>query len=152
MEIWKDIIGYEGYYQISNLGNVKNIQTNKILIGDTNNLGYRRVTLYTPIKKRFFVHRLVALHFCEGANDELVVNHIDGNKANNLPSNLEEVTISRNTKHAYENNLAKAKKGSDNTQSKLTQKDVEKIFELRRVMPSICTSKYGAERDSDSWK
>lgn len=41
MEIWKDIIGYEGYYQISNLGNVKNIQTNKILIGDTNNLGYR---------------------------------------------------------------------------------------------------------------
>lgn len=52
MEIWKDIIGYEGYYQISNLGNVKNIQTNKILIGDTNNLGYGRVTLYTPIKKK----------------------------------------------------------------------------------------------------
>ena len=61
-----------------------------------------------------------------------VINHIDGNKANNLPSNLEEVTISRNTKHAYENNLAKAKKGSDNSQSKLTQKDIEKIFELRR--------------------
>jgi DNA invertase Pin-like site-specific DNA recombinase len=61
-----------------------------------------------------------------------VINHIDGDKGNNLPSNLEEVTISRNTKHAYDNNLAKAKKGSDNTQSKLTQKDVEKIFELRR--------------------
>ena len=105
MEIWKDIIGYEGYYQISNLGNVKNIQTNKILIGDTNNLGYRRVTLYTPIKKRFFILRLVALHFCEGANDELVVNHIDGNKLNNAATNLEWVTHSQNDLHAYKLNL-----------------------------------------------
>ena len=60
MEKWKDIIGYEGYYQISNFGNVRNVQTNKILIGDTNNAGYKRVTLYKPIKKRFFIHRLVA--------------------------------------------------------------------------------------------
>ena len=79
MEIWKDIKDYEGYYQISSNGQVKSLLTNKILIGDTNNLGYRRVTLYSPIKKRFFIHRLVALHFCEGYQDGLIVNHKDGN-------------------------------------------------------------------------
>lgn len=84
-------------------------------------------------KKSYRVHRfimecLLGREIKEG----YVINHIDGNKGNNLPSNLEEITISQNTKHAYDNNLAKAKKGSDNAQSKLTQKDVEKIFELRR--------------------
>lgn len=53
MEVWKDIKGYEGYYQVSSEGNIRNIKTGKILIGDTNNLGYRRVTLYNPIKKDF---------------------------------------------------------------------------------------------------
>lgn len=47
MEIWKDIIGYEGYYQISSEGRVKSLISNKILIGDTNNLGYKRVILYS---------------------------------------------------------------------------------------------------------
>ena len=66
------------------------------------------MTLYSPLKKRFFVHRLVALHFCEGANDELVVNHIDGNKLNNTATNLEWVTRSQNDLHAYKLNLRKA--------------------------------------------
>ena len=109
MEIWKDIIDYEGYYQISNLGQVKNINTGKILTGDTNNIGYRRVTLYTPIKKRFFVHRLVAIHFCPGMEEGLVVNHKDGNKLNNNADNLEWVTHSQNDKHAFQLNLRQAK-------------------------------------------
>lgn len=54
MEIWKDIKDYEGYYQVSNYGNIRNYKTKKFLIGDTNNMGYRRVTLYTPIKKKIF--------------------------------------------------------------------------------------------------
>ena len=53
MEEWKDIQNYEGYYQISSEGNVRNVKTGRILIGDKNNMGYRRVTLYTPIKKDF---------------------------------------------------------------------------------------------------
>lgn len=105
MEIWKDIEGYEGYYQVSSLGNIRNVKTNKILIGDTNNIGYRRVTLYNPIKKRFFVHRLVALAFCEGYQENYVVNHKDGNKLNNAVNNLEWVTRSENDLHAYELNL-----------------------------------------------
>ena len=63
--------------------------------------------LYIPIKKRFFVHRLVALHFCEGYQDSLVVNHIDGNKLNNKAENLEWVTRSENDLHAYKLNLRK---------------------------------------------
>ena len=105
MEIWKDIKDYEGYYQISSEGNVRNVKTQQILKGDTNNLGYRRVTLYTPIRKRFFIHRLVALHFCEGYSEELVVNHKDGNKQNNNYLNLEWVTRSENDLHAYNMNL-----------------------------------------------
>lgn len=105
MEIWKDIKDYEGYYQISSEGNVRNTKTQQILKGDTNNLGYRRVTLYAPIRKRFFIHRLVALHFCEGYSEELVVNHKDGNKQNNNYLNLEWVTRSENDLHAYNMNL-----------------------------------------------
>lgn len=107
MEIWKDIKDYEGYYQISSEGNVRNVKTQQILKGDTNNLGYRRVTLYTPIRKRFFIHRLVALHFCEGYSEKLVVNHKDGNKQNNNYLNLEWVTHSENDLHAYNMNLRK---------------------------------------------
>lgn len=101
MEIWKDIVGYEDNYQISNYGNVKNKITGKILIGDKNSIGYRRVILYQPKKKRFFVHRLVALHFVDGYKENLVINHIDGNKENNHYKNLEWVTRSENDLHAF---------------------------------------------------
>ena len=83
IEIWKPIKNYENYYSISNLGNVKNNKTGKILCGDINNAGYRRITLYNPVRKRYFIHRLVAYHFCDGYSSELVVNHVDGNKLNN---------------------------------------------------------------------
>ena len=83
-EEWKDIEGYENYYIISNTGKIKSLLTNKLLaLSDVNNMGYKRVTLYKPVKKRFFVHRLVAYHFCEGYSEDLVVNHKDGNKQNN---------------------------------------------------------------------
>ena len=101
MENWKDIKNYEGFYQISPYGEVKNTKTGKIIKGDINNIGYRRVTLYAPVKKRFFVHRLVAEHFCKGYQENLVVNHKDGNKLNNFFENLEWVTRSENDLHAY---------------------------------------------------
>ena len=105
MEEWKDVNGYEGYYQVSSFGHVKNVKTGKILVGDTNNVGYKRVWLYTPVKKRFFIHRLVASHFCEGYQEGFVVNHKDGNKLNNSFENLEWVTHSENDLHAYKLNL-----------------------------------------------
>lgn len=54
MEIWKDIKDYEGYYQISNYGNVRNYKTKKSLTGDINSIGYRRVVLHSPVKKKIF--------------------------------------------------------------------------------------------------
>ena len=104
---WKEILGYEGYYSISSNGDVFSHITNKLIIGDKNQIGYKRVTLYIPIKKRFFVHRLVALHFVDGYSPDLVVNHIDGNKTNNNYVNLEWITRSENDLHAFRLKLRK---------------------------------------------
>lgn len=104
-EEWKSLDDFPNYI-ISNLGNVKNIKTNKYLVGDHNTMGYRRVVLREKgFSKRYFVHRLVAYLFVEGYSENLVVNHIDGNKQNNVFTNLEWVTRSENDIHAFKNNL-----------------------------------------------
>lgn len=55
IEEWKNIEGYEGYYMISNMGKIKSLITGRLLaLNDINRVGYRRVTLSRPIKKRFF--------------------------------------------------------------------------------------------------
>ena len=104
-EKWKPIKNHEKDYSVSNYGNVKNNITNNVLTGDLNSIGYRRVILYNPVKKRYFIHRLVASHFCEGEEDDLVVNHISGKKLDNHCNNLEWVTRSQNDIHAFKNNL-----------------------------------------------
>ena len=107
-EIWVDVNSWEGTYQVSSLGNVRNCITNHILIGDKNSLGYRRVMFYSKDanrKERHFVHRLVAFHFCPGYSADKVVNHKDGNKQNNCANNLEWVTRSENDLHAFRHQL-----------------------------------------------
>lgn len=104
-EIWKPIKGYTGYYSVSNLGNVRNDKTNRLLQGDYNTMGYRRIILYVHVKKRYFVHRLVAYHFVSGYSDELVVSHKNGNKKDNRAENLEWVSRSENDLHAFRNDL-----------------------------------------------
>ena len=107
MEYWKDIKDHEEYYEISSLGRVRNKKTQEILIGDVNNIGYKRVVLNKPTKKRYFIHRLVAYHFVKGYSENLVVNHKDGNKQNNDMNNLEWVTKSENDLHAFKMGLRK---------------------------------------------
>lgn len=69
----------------------------KPLKQDSNSTGYKRITLCKDgITKRVFVHRLVAQHFVEGYQEDLVVNHIDGDNTNNHKDNLEWVTPSYN--------------------------------------------------------
>ena len=107
-EIWKPIIGWEDIYAISNYGYVKNIITNKYIAGDINNFGYHRVTLYNNnFHKRYFRHRLVAMHFIENPNNYKFVNHIDGIKSNNSIYNLEWCDQSYNEKHAFKMGLRK---------------------------------------------
>lgn len=113
-EIWKDVRGYECEYQVSNFGRIRSlprIYGRKVLRGDllkpylTNN-GYARICLKG---RNFFVHRLVALTFCEGYANGLVVNHKDENKANNRADNLEWVTSEYNKFYGTAMDRAKKK-------------------------------------------
>lgn len=115
MENWKDVIGYEGIYQVSNLGNIKSLNRlykDKILKGKIikltlNVYGYLRFTARKENSiKTLFVHRLVLEAF-KPSSRKLQVNHIDGNKTNNKLENLEWVTDSDNKKHAYKTGLMK---------------------------------------------
>lgn len=121
-EIWKDIEGYEGLYQVSNLGNVKSLRKRidkgkchryfdeKILKPIETNRGYLRVKLCKDRKiKKIRVHRLVAEAFIK--RPELEVNHIDGNKKNNKVENLEWVTQRENKQHAWITGLYHKKGG-----------------------------------------
>lgn len=106
-EVWKDVQGYEGYYQVSNHGRVKSFKkwkrsesTERILKGYHKN-DYPVVCLKPrPHRCEKYVHRLVASAFL-GSNTNMEVNHIDGNRHNNHVSNLEWVTHSGNIAHAY---------------------------------------------------
>ena len=121
-EIWKDIIGYEGIYQISNLGRVKRLAgkclakagkyrtvSESILTCFPNKTRYNYlyVNLNNNGIKQFRVHRLVAIHFIPNPNNLPQVNHIDGDKNNNSINNLEWCTRSENSQHAYDTGLKK---------------------------------------------
>lgn len=113
-ETWKDIIGYEGRYQISNLGNVKSLNykrsgKQKLLITQKNGRGYLHVGLPKNKKcKSFVVHRLVALSFIPNPLNLICVNHINGIKTDNRIANLEWVTYKENTQHAFRTGLSKS--------------------------------------------
>lgn len=106
-EIWKDIPGYEGLYQVSNLGMVKRIKIlsrkeQRIIKQYADRSGYMTVYLYNGEGTRgfFLVHRLVAKVFVPNPWKKKEVNHIDGNKSNNTFDNLEWSTRSENILHA----------------------------------------------------
>lgn len=111
-EVWKDVVGYEGFYQVSNLGNVKSLD--RELVNSKGVTSFRKGKILKPQKctnKYFFVnlgarkpnliHRLVALAFVPNENDLPQVNHIDGDRTNNRYDNLEWVSCSDNHKHSY---------------------------------------------------
>lgn len=113
-EIWKDIPGYEGRYQVSNMGQVKSLdraiphsdgsihfRTSQVIKQYKNRLGYMNVGLPrdNTKTKQFLVHRLVALAFIPNPNNLPCVNHKDENKANNSVENLEWCTKDYNNKY-----------------------------------------------------
>lgn len=100
-EIWKPVKTFETKYEISNLGNLKNIRTNKILKMTNKKKDYFRIILYDENHKRTtYIHRLVAETFIPNPNNFPIINHIDLNKQNNRVDNLEWCTQSHNTKDA----------------------------------------------------
>lgn len=112
MEIWKTIEGTENHYEVSNLGNFK--LDGKPIDTVIDSTGYVKVRIAFPIGTRWFwVHRIVAVYFCERFNDKNQVNHIDGVKTNNKSNNLEWCTNTENQKHRI-NVLGKDCKGTNN--------------------------------------
>lgn len=116
MEVWKDVVGFEQYYEVSNMGNVRSkeriqafpfdetkigIVKSKMMKQTPNSRGYYRVSLSDRKKtKQFFVHRLVAQAFVENPQNLPVVNHLDFDYTNNRAENLEWTTNKGNMEYS----------------------------------------------------
>lgn len=99
MEIWKDIPWYEWKYQVSNMGNVKNLYK---ILKQQKNRGYLQVYLYKNYKRyTIWIHRLVANAFIPNPENKLEVNHINWIKDDNKLENLEWCTRFENMQHAH---------------------------------------------------
>ncbi|MEG1402888.1 NUMOD4 domain-containing protein [Bacteroides sp.] len=104
-EVWKDIQGYEGLYQVSNLGRVKTLPrkygTERIRKPAIEKNGYLQLLLCKDgVRKNYFVHRIVAEAFILNPNNYPTVNHIDKNKLNNQVPNLEWMTFEQNLRYS----------------------------------------------------
>lgn len=143
-EEWKDINGYEGLYQVSNLGRVKSfigwnghkrIEREKIINGwtQTTNKGYKRKVISlrrNKEKEMFMIHQLVLNAFMCNAPEGKVCNHIDGDSLNNKIENLEWVTQQQNVIHAYETGLTKRFQISKEEMEDLY---VNKLYSIRKI-------------------
>lgn len=156
-EIWKDIVGFERMYQVSNLGRVKSMgkiiyksngvrQTfsERILKPGRGSHGYYGVALYNKgMGETHLIHRLIADAFIPNPDNKPMINHIDSDKTNNSISNLEWVNGKENSNHASVRgrmrrnhnqriNYRLSKIGELNPMSKLSNADVKNI---KRLIP-----------------
>lgn len=143
VEEWESVDGYEGTYEVSNLGNVRSVDreivysngnvvacSGKPKKATVDKYGYKYVSLYLNQKhEQGMVHRLVAEAFLDNEHNKPQVNHIDGDKLNNSSENLEWVTSQENMTHAKENGLLESVSGEGHYRSKL---DNTKVREIRR--------------------
>lgn len=143
-EIWKDVVGCEGYYQVSNLGRIKSLDrqivnrlgvvtnfSSKIMYLKAGKFGYIIANINTSgYKRQVKAHRLVAMAFIPNPLNKPQVNHINGIKTDNRVENLEWCTASENRIHALKTGLANSSNGINQGNSKLTNEQVLKIREL----------------------
>lgn len=137
-EIWKEISGYEGIYEISNRGRVRRIKggvrtrAGLILKPGVYTSGYFFVRLYkSGIGKSFSVARLTGIAFLDNPNNLPQINHKDGVKLHNWVGNIEWCTAAYNAQHALKNGLMHPAKGEKHGRSKLTS---SKVFEIKRLL------------------
>lgn len=165
-EVWKDIVGYEGLYQVSNLGRVKSLkrkvyagrnrmrwQYERILSNNkTNGNGYIVVSLNKESKsKNKYVHRLVAEAFLENPNNYKYINHKDQNTFNNNANNLEFCTAQYNSTYRdahikrglkHRNNLVNSKKVYQLDENENIIKEFPSMAEANRQLGTNHTSIY----------
>lgn len=156
VEIWRDIKDYEGLYQVSNLGRVRNSRTGKLLKPYTNNNGYLIVQLCKNCKyKRLLIHRLVAQAFIDNPDNLPQVNHKDEDKLNNCVDNLEWCSISYNQNYGTSSERKKerlGKKVQQYTKEMVFVAEYPSIKEAARQtgldewnIGSCCKGKYGCK-------
>lgn len=147
-EIWRPVVGYEGFYEVSSLGNLKSVERTvrcntgvRTLCAQEmkpflDNGGYLKITLYD--KKQFFVHRLVAEAFIPNPDNLPYINHKDECKTNNVCTNLEWCDSKYNnnygsrTKRSSKKRIGSGKQviGTDNLGNSVTFKnaDIAELF------------------------
>ena len=156
-EIWKDIEGYEGLYQVSNMGRVKSLERTvrcgrgykiipeRIRKARKNNYGYLQLNLYKDGKiKSYKIHRLVAQAFLENPDNLPEVNHIDENKQNNYVENLEWCSKSYNMTY---NGRAK-KVGKKLRGRKQSEEHIKKVAEKLTNNPKLSKPVIGINKIS----
>ena len=129
MEIWKDVIGYEGLYQVSNLGRVKSFWSDKYLDGKILSPSFDSKQKYLfvglhkdKVVKQVYVHRLVAQTFIPNPYKLPCINHKDENKTNNCVDNLEWCTIKYNSNYGRaKERMIESRKRNPNYQQSIIQ-------------------------------
>jgi hypothetical protein len=175
-EVWKPIPGYEGHYEASSNGRLRSVKQDSptVLTLNTDRYGYHQIGLYHEGERHYHtVHRLVAKTFIpRDGQEELEVNHKDGDKKNNHIANLEWVTRSQNMKHSFEIGIrqppsnyggrGKPSKGAENGRAKMNAEGVRlsrAIYATRSIsqrelgeMFGVCQSVMGKLLRNDKWK
>jgi hypothetical protein len=152
---WVEINDFSNY-MVSDCGKVLSLNYNhsgkrKILANLSSSGGYWGIGLNSNGKtKRFLVHRLVAMHYCENPDNKPYVNHIDGDKQNNHQNNLEWCTHRENMLHASKNGLMS--RGENQHHSKLKEVDVLEIVELRKggLTQEVISNRFNVKRKAIS--
>ena len=145
MEHWKPIAGYEGIYEVSDMGNVRSLKfgKQKILKPQNSGRGYLKINLYKDGQKKMsFVHRLVAEAFIQNPKNLDTINHKDEVKTNNSASNLEWMSQKDNNNYGTRNKRAAEANINNLGVSKAVQMMDKQTGELLATFPSI----RGAER------
>lgn len=137
-EVWKPVRGYEGLYEVSNLGKVKALRKmsgtcyrkeKELSLNRLSVDGYVRISLSNGVDKPYEtkMHRIVAEHFVPNPLEKETVNHIDGDKLNNRADNLEWADRREQLAHAYKLGLRSPARGCSQVGSKLSKEDVDYI-------------------------
>lgn len=128
-KIWKPVVGYEGLYEVSDLGSVKSLRKKKLFIPQIS-FGYHRITLMrNGVPKNYLIHRLMWEAFVHPIPEGMVINHLNGIKNDNRLDNLECVTPAENNIHALKTGLRIPSRGADKWSAKLTEDQVLQILQ-----------------------